>query len=128
MLDALRSESGPNGQFNVTEYGSVKDPAQFKALYAYSPYQHVVQGTTYPAVLLMTGANDPRVDPANSRKMAAELQAASTSGEPILLRTSAHTGHVGSPLSARNEESADVLAFLFKTLGVTYKPVAPPLP
>jgi prolyl oligopeptidase len=128
VLDALRSESEPNGQFNVTEYGSVKDPAQFKALYAYSPYQHVNDGVKYPAVLFMTGANDPRVDPANSRKMAARLQAASTSGEPILLRTSAHTGHVGSPLSARNEEAADAYAFAFRTLGVTYKPVTAPLP
>ncbi len=128
VLDALRSEFEPNGEFNVTEYGTVKDAAQFKALYAYSPYQHVVPGTHYPAVLLMTGANDPRVNPANSRKMAARLQAATTSDAPILLRTSAHTGHIGSPLSARNEETADWFAFLFKTLGVTYKPVSAPLP
>ncbi len=128
VLDALRSEFGPNGQFNVTEYGSVKDPAQFKALYAYSPYQHVQDGVKYPAVLFCTGANDPRVDPANSRKMAARMQAASTSGQPILLRTSATTGHVGSPLSARNEETADIFAFTFRTLGVTYKPVTTPLP
>ena len=60
--------------------------------------------------------------------MAARLQAATTSDEPILLRTSAHTGHVGSPLSARNEETADWFAFLFKTLGVPYKPVTTPIP
>ncbi|MEP7029000.1 MAG: prolyl oligopeptidase family serine peptidase, partial [Candidatus Eisenbacteria bacterium] len=127
-LDALRSEFEPNGVFNITEFGTVQDLAQFKALYAYSPYHHVVDGTKYPAALFMTGENDPRVSPSNSRKMTARLQAANASGEPILLRTSATTGHVGSSLSARNIETADYYAFLFKTLGVPYKPVTAPLP
>ena len=129
VLDAVRSEFEPNGEFNVTEFGTIKDPAQFKALYAYSPYHHVVDGARYPAVLFMTGANDPRVDPSNSRKMTARMQAANASGEPILLRTSASTGHgIGSPLSVRNEETADWFAFVFKTLSVPYKPVPAPLP
>ncbi len=54
--------STPNGAFNVTEFGTVKDPAQFKALYAYSPY-HNVKKAAYPAVLFTTGENDGRVDP-----------------------------------------------------------------
>jgi len=129
VLDAIRSEFEPNGEFNITEFGTIKDPAQFKALYAYSPYHHVVDGGKYPATLFMTGAHDPRVAPSNSRKMTARLQAANTSGEPILLRTSAGTGHgIGSPLSARNEETADWYAFVFKTLDVRYKPIAAPLP
>ena len=129
VLDAVRSEFEPNGEFNITEFGTIKDPAQFKALYAYSPYHHVVDGGKYPATLFMTGAHDPRVAPSNSRKMTARLQAANTSGEPILLRTSAGTGHgIGSPLSARNAETADWYAFVFKTLGVRYKPIAAPLP
>jgi prolyl oligopeptidase len=128
LLDMLRFEKFPNGIFNVTEYGSVSDPEQFKAIYAYSPYQHVVDGTAYPACLFLTGANDPRVDPANSRKMVARLQAATSSKLPILLRTSATTGHIGSPLSARVAADTDVFAFLFHALGVTYKPVAPAAP
>jgi prolyl oligopeptidase len=128
VLDALRMEFEPNGVFNITEFGSVKDPAQFKALYAYSPYHHVVEGKKYPAVLFMTGANDPRVAPSNSRKMAARLQAANAADTPILLRTSANTGHVGAPLSAKNEETADWYAFVFKTLDVPYQPVTTPLP
>jgi prolyl oligopeptidase len=67
----LRSETTQNGQYNATEYGSVKDPEQFKALYAYSPYHHVEDGVKYPAVLLTVGENDPRVDPWHSRKFAA---------------------------------------------------------
>src|SRR5213075_2876206 len=86
IYDMLRVELDPNGQFNVTEFGTVKDPAQFKALYGYSPYHHVTDGTKYPAALLTTGENDGRVNPSQSRKMAARLQAASGSDHPILFR------------------------------------------
>ncbi len=124
IYDMLRVELFPNGAFNVTEFGTVKDPAQFKALYAYSPYHHVVDGTAYPAVLFLTGDNDGRVDPANSRKMTARLQAATKSGLPILLRTNAHAGHgIGTGLSARIAQDADVYSFLFDELKMTYKEV-----
>ncbi len=118
VYDMLRSEAEPNGQFNVTEYGTVKDPVQFAALYAYSPYHRVSAGTPYPSVLLATGSNDPRVSPMHSRKMTAALQAASTSGHPILMRAEKGTGHIGSPLKARNELAADIYSFLFSELGV----------
>jgi prolyl oligopeptidase len=122
IYDMLRSEFTTNGQFNVTEYGSVKDEAQFRALFAYSPLHNVKDGVAYPAVLFMTGANDPRVDPFHSRKMVARLQAATSSSEkPILLRTSEGTGHgSGTPLAAEIDETADMLAFLFKELGVRF--------
>jgi prolyl oligopeptidase len=118
IYDMLRVELAPNGAFNVTEFGTVKDPEQFKALYAYSPYHHVVNGTKYPAVLMMTGANDGRVAPYHSRKMAARLLAANKSGNPILLRTSSSAGHgIGTALSERIKQSADIYAFLFAQLG-----------
>jgi prolyl oligopeptidase len=120
IYDMLHVENTPNGAFNVTEYGTVKDPAQFKALFAYSPFHNVKDNTAYPSVLFLTGANDPRVDPYHSRKMTARLQAATSSGHPVLLRTSGDTGHIGSPLSVEIEEDADVYAFLFHELGVGY--------
>ena len=124
IYDMLRVESTPNGAFNVTEFGSVKDPDQFEALYAYSPFHNVKDGVKYPATLLLTGANDPRVDPYNSRKMAARLQVATGGKEPILLRADSDTGHgIGNPLSAQIAENVDVYSFLFAELGVTY--VAP---
>jgi prolyl oligopeptidase len=122
LYDMLRFEIHPNGVFNVPEYGSVKDPEQFKALYAYSPYHHVKEGTAYPGVLLLVGENDGRVDPGQSRKMTARLQAATSSGLPILLRTNFGSGHgMGSSLSDQVAQQADVEAFLFRELGVEYR-------
>jgi prolyl oligopeptidase len=119
LYDMLRVELTPNGAFNITEFGTVKDPAQFKALYAYSPYHRVKDATAYPAVLMLTGENDGRVDPWHSRKMAARLQAASNSGRPILLRISMDTGHgQGTALATQVEEDADRFAFLMNELGM----------
>jgi prolyl oligopeptidase len=119
IYDMLRVELDPNGLFNTTEYGSVKDPQQFKALYAYSPYHHVKAGTAYPAIFMATGATDGRVNPAHSRKMIARLQAATASGKPIYLSINTHAGHgIGSALSIRVNQSADVYAYLFDQLGM----------
>jgi len=120
IYDMLRVELDPNGAFNVTEFGTVKDTDQFQALYAYSPYHHVKDGTAYPAILFLTGENDHRVNPMQSRKMTARLQATSSSA-PILLRTSSSAGHgIGTALDERIEEYADVFSFLFDQLGVHY--------
>jgi prolyl oligopeptidase len=125
LYDALRWELNPNGAYNVTEFGSVKDPEQFRALYAYSPFAKVRDGTPYPAVLLTTGDNDGRVAPYESRKMAARLQAASSSSSPILLRTEAAAGHgIGTSLSIRVGEEADTYAFLVHELGMHAVPDA----
>jgi len=118
IYDMLRVELQPNGAFNTTEFGTVKEQDQFKALYAYSPYHHVVDGTNYPPVLFLTGDNDPRVDPLNSRKMTARLQA-SGDKNPVLLRTSSHSGHgIGTALSEYLAQETDVLGFLFDQLAV----------
>lgn len=122
IYDMVRVELDPNGSFNTTEFGTVKDPSQFKALYAYSPYHHVQKGTAYPAVLMLTGATDGRVNPMHSRKFTAALQAATNSGLPILLRTSKNSGHgIGSSLSERIAQQTDELSFLFDQLGMTSK-------
>ena len=120
IYDALHWEEQPNGAFNVTEFGSVKNPDQFRALFAYSPYNNVKEGIAYPAVLLTAGENDGRVAPYESRKMAARLQAATSSPRPILLRTEATAGHgIGTALATRIEEEADIYAFLVGELGMT---------
>jgi prolyl oligopeptidase len=128
VYDMLRTETTKNGQFNVPEYGTVKDPEQFRNLLAYSPYQRVAAGTPYPAVLLLAGANDPRVDLWHSRKLTAALQRATSSGKPVLLRVETEGGHgIGASLAQRIAEQADVYAFALYELGVTAQaPAEPP--
>lgn len=99
------------GNHFVDEYGSPAEPADFEALLAYSPYHRVVAGVRYPAVLLMAGESDDRVDPMHARKLAAALQWAS-SGGPVLLRVEAHAGHSGADaLTGRVNKLADAYAF-----------------
>ena len=118
IYDTLREEDFPNGAFNVTEFGTVKEPDQFRALYRYSPYHHVEDGAQYPAILFLTGANDPRVDPSHSRKMTARLQASGTK-QLVLLRTTSEAGHgIGTALSEQIAQEADVMAFLFDQWGI----------
>jgi prolyl oligopeptidase len=117
--DMLRVELTPNGAFNVTEYGTVGKPDEFKALLAYSPMHNVQDGQAYPAVLLTTGEHDGRVAPWMSFKMAARLQAANPHGQPVLLRVDSDAGHgMGTSLASAVSEQADRLAFLFWKLGM----------
>jgi prolyl oligopeptidase len=118
IYDMLRCELYPNGAFNVTEFGTVTDAEQFRAIYAYSPLQHVVDRTAYPAVMMFSGTNDPRVNPADSRKFTARLQAANASNHPILLRISGSGHGFGTSLSEGLAQTADQYAFLFWQLGM----------
>jgi prolyl oligopeptidase len=116
--DSLRSELMASGPANIPEFGTVKEPDGFKALYAMDAYQHV-KPTAYPAVLLTTGVNDPRVAPWQAAKMAARLQASTNSSKPVLLRVDYDAGHgMGSTKSQRDVELADELAFLFWQFGL----------
>ncbi|HEY8242831.1 MAG TPA: prolyl oligopeptidase family serine peptidase [Casimicrobiaceae bacterium] len=124
VSDAVRAEFSSNGVPNIPEFGTVKSEEGFKALYAMSPYHWVKDGVKYPAVLLTTGINDPRVDAYQAAKMAARLQAASTSGKPVLLRIDYEAGHgFGTTKKQAYAERADTFAFLFREAGV--KPFAP---
>jgi prolyl oligopeptidase len=122
IYDSLRTEFWPNGVFNTTEYGSIRNPDQLKALLAYSPYQHVVDGTKYPAILLTAGLNDGRVAPYNSFKFAARLQAAAVPGHSILLRINAFGHGMGSPLDQQVADLTDVLSFFAYELGAKSGP------
>lgn len=123
LLDMLRYEKFMEAQYWVSEYGTAENPAQFKYLAAYSPYQNVKQGVKYPAVLLMTGDGDTRVDPLHARKMAAQLQAATASDRPVLLRYDIQAGHsAGLPISKRIDQLVDSEEFLMWQLGVHLAP------
>jgi prolyl oligopeptidase len=116
VMDMLHVENDPNGVYNVTEFGSVRDAEQFAALFAYSPYHRVVDGTPYPAVMLTAGEFDPRVDAYHAKKMTARLQAATSSDAPILLRMEAGGHGIGQSLEQEIAFEADVLAFVSRQL------------
>jgi len=119
LLDMVRYHLFGLGKLWIPEYGSAENEAEFKALYAYSPYHHVTRGTAYPAVLMLSADSDDRVDPVHARKMTAALQAASSSGEPILLRIERQASHGGADLIRQTvEQSADTYAFLMHELGM----------
>jgi prolyl oligopeptidase len=130
ISDMIRVETTSNGAFNVTEYGTVKDPAQFRALLAYSPYHHVVDGARYPAVLLTAGEGDPRVDSWHAKKLAARLQEATSSGLPVVLRLSGWGHGIGTSRDQAIAEAADLWTFFFAELSVPFRPIAiaPPTP
>jgi prolyl oligopeptidase len=119
VYDMLRSELWPNGQYNVSEYGTVANAADFQWLRAYSPLHAVKQNTAYPAVLLITGVNDPRVAPWQSRKFAAALQQANTSPHPVVLLTRMNEGHgVTASFSQRVGNTGVALGFFAGQLGL----------
>ena len=117
FYDLLREERTPNGAFNTPEFGTVSDPTQFAWMRAQSPYHNVRKGVAYPAVLMTTGENDPRVEPYNSRKMVALLQADSASARPILLLQKSGEGHgIGNSFQQSVDAAAERFAFFWSQL------------
>ena len=126
MSDVVREEFSPNGPPNIPEFGTVKEPDGFKGLYEMSPYAHIKDGTAYPAVMVTTGWNDPRVASWEPGKMAARLQAATSSGKPVLLRVDYDAGHgIGSTKTQRDETFGDMFSFGLWQFGVEgFQPAA----
>ena len=122
IYDMLRAELFPNGQYNISEYGTSTNAIDFKWLYDYSPYHHVKPNTAYPAVMLETGINDPRVASWQSWKFGAALQAANTSDNPIVILTRGNEGHgVTASFSQRIGNLAASLTFFAHELGLKVK-------
>lgn len=120
LLDMVRYHKFLVAKFWVSEYGSSDDSNQFRYLHAYSPYHHVKQGTKYPALLMVSGDLDTRVDPLHARKMTALLQSTMSLDRPVLLHYNAKAGHSGGlPLTRVIEDLTDEMSFLFWQLGIT---------
>jgi prolyl oligopeptidase len=119
VMDMLRFESFTIGWAWASDYGSVKNEAEFKALRAYSPYHNVRDGAHYPPTLITTADHDDRVVPAHSFKYAAALQHAQGGDAPILIRIDTRAGHgAGKPTAKLIEEYADEFGFLEHVLGM----------
>ncbi|GAA4277041.1 prolyl oligopeptidase family serine peptidase [Aquimarina mytili] len=118
-LNMLRIDSGANGANNAKEFGSTKDSIGFKNLYEMDSYHHIKDNTKYPSVLITAGMNDNRLPPWHSIKFATRLNEASTSNNPILLKTEFDSGH-GMVFSKKDEEFnmvANVFSFAFWQTG-----------
>ena len=120
LLDMVRYDKFGSGKTWIPEYGSPANEEQFKALYAYSPYHHVKKGTAYPAVMFWTETDDDRVDPMHARKMAAAVQAATSSSKPVLVRLETQGGHGGADQVQKTiDRGTDIWGFLIHELGAT---------
>jgi len=119
LLDMVRYTQFGSGRTWAEEFGDPGVEADFRWLYAYSPYHHVAAGTRYPPLLLLSADHDDRVDPMHARKFWAAVAAAEATPQPVLLRIERNAGHGGADLVKQSvAESVDTLAFLFAELGV----------
>jgi prolyl oligopeptidase len=126
VLDMLRFHKFTIGWGWTSDYGSPDNPAEFKAIYAYSPYHNLKPGTAYPPTLITTADHDDRVVPGHSFKFAAALQRDNAGPHPTLIRIETRAGHGGGkPVSKKIEETADEFAFLFNALRGTGPAAAP---
>jgi len=118
VMDMLRFRDFTVGKGWESDYGSVDQPEEFRALLAYSPYHNVKAGVNYPPMLILTGDHDDRVYPAHSFKFAAAMQHADPDGKPILIRIDLRAGHgSGKPTAKLIEEFADIYAFILHAMG-----------
>jgi prolyl oligopeptidase len=116
--NTLRAEFSPNGPPNIPEFGTVTTEAGFKNLYEMDTIRHVKKGSQYPAVMVTTGLNDPRVAPWAPAEVAATLQASGTS-KPVLLRIDEEAGHgIGSNKTQTDALTADWIVFIFWRAGL----------
>ena len=119
----MRQEFSPNGPVNTPEFGTVKDPVECKALYGMDGVQHVEKGVKYPAVMGVGGWNDPRVAAWEPGKFIAALQAASTSGKPVLMKVNYDNGHFTEEKSVTYRNFANQFAFALWQAGLKdYQP------
>jgi len=119
VLDMLRFEKFTVGWGWSSDYGSVDNPSEFKALLEYSPYHNIKPSTKYPATLITTADHDDRVYPAHSFKFAAALQDAQAGDEPVLIRIDSKAGHgAGKPISKLIDEYTNEISFMARKLGL----------
>ncbi|MEF9476536.1 prolyl oligopeptidase family serine peptidase [Chryseobacterium sp. 1B4] len=125
VLNTLRNEFGGVGKSAAQEYGNLNSPADFKGLLEMDAYHHIKKGVKYPATLITSGINDPRVAPWIPAKFAAKLLADNSSDKPILLKIDYAGGHGGAiPVAQRYANIGDIFAFALWQLGVpAYQPI-----
>jgi prolyl oligopeptidase len=124
VMDMLRFDRFTAGRYWVNDYGYPSKEADFKILYAYSPYHNIRPGKPYPAILAATADTDDRVVPGHTFKYTAMLQSMDLGPKPRLVRIETRAGHgSGKPTDKVIDEGADNFAFIAKWTGMTVKPI-----
>ena len=120
VMDMLRYHTASaNARQWSSDFGISEDPAEFKALRAYSPVHNVKAGTCYPPTLITTADRDDRVVPWHSYKFAAEMQRDQACANPVLIRIETRAGHgAGKPVWMQIEDIADQFGFVANALGM----------
>jgi prolyl oligopeptidase len=117
-MNTLRGEFSPNGPINIPEFGTVAIEEEYRALKEMDSYEHIVKGEKYPAALVTTGFNDPRVISWIPAKFAAKLQNESGSGNPVLLHVDYSTGHFGGEtMTEYFKNLSDIYSFIMWQCG-----------
>ncbi len=117
-LNALIDEDTPNGIWNVNEFGTYKNPEEFKSLFEMDAYNHIQNGIKYPAQLITSGANDSRVVSWEPVKFYAKMLAANSSENPVILSFDYEGGHWANGFDKQVNYSVDVIGFVLSQLGV----------
>jgi len=121
VMDLLRFDKFTIGWAWKSDYGDPGKKEDFEVSYRYSPLHNIHPGTQYPPTFITTADHDDRVAPLHSFKFAATLQAAQAGSAPVLIRIETKAGHGGGkPTDKQIEERADMYAFLFRELKMTF--------
>jgi oligopeptidase B len=117
FVDALTTMLDDKLPLTVNEFDEWGNPAEadfYRYIKAYSPYDNV-RPAEYPALLVTTGLNDPRVSYWEPAKWVAKLRSLNRSDNVLLLKTQMGVGHSGP--SGRYEswrEEAFITAFVLQ--------------
>jgi prolyl oligopeptidase len=126
VMDMLRFDRFTAGRYWVDDYGYPNREADFRTLYAYSPYHNIRPNVSYPPILVTTADTDDRVVPGHSFKYVAALQNADPNGAPHLIRIETRAGHgSGKPTDKQIEEYSDMYAFIAHFTGMAVPATAP---
>ena len=121
FVDVLNTMLDPELPLTVTEYdewGNPEEPEVYARIKAYAPYENV-KAQAYPAMLVIAGYNDSRVQYWEAAKWVARLRVTRTDSNPLLLKTELGAGHGG--MSGRYQGLRDVAleyAFVLNELDV----------
>jgi prolyl oligopeptidase len=119
LTDMLRYHLFDQAWLWIEEFGSARDAEDLAALAGYSPYHQLKNGISYPATLVVSGDADQNCNPMHARKFVARLQAANSSGWPVILDHHPMRGHSPTlPFFQRLESLTDRLAFICDQLGL----------